>query len=160
MALPLYSTLQKLKGYNANPYSGSYGKPAMTEYEQQLYPYVQQVKQEHERKFNLWQPIEFVFDLLSRGQYMTANTAKQFITNLKSGQPIFYGVPREIWQGLSGQEKGDWGTVLWGGQDVGERSSKDFSPEPDNSWKNPGGVEGPRERRHWRPTSCWTRLPI
>lgn len=100
----------------------------MTEYEQQLYPYVQQVKQEHERKFNLWQPIEFVFDLLSRGQYMTANTAKQFITNLKSGQPIFYGVPREIWQGLSGQEKGDWGTVLWGGQDVGGEKFQGLFP--------------------------------
>jgi hypothetical protein len=84
-----------------------------------LLPYVQEAEQKKERKRKWLQPIQLVFDILSRGQYMTANVAKQITRNLREGRPALEGVPREAWQGIAGKEKGDWSTVLWGGEEKG-----------------------------------------
>ena len=116
----LYKTLNVLKKYSSRYGSlpGSQRKPAYTQYQQQLYPHVQEVKEERQRP-SIWTPIEFIFDILQRGQYMSANTAKQITRNVREGRPTLEGVPREAWEGLRGQEKGTYKTVMFGGTDPG-----------------------------------------
>jgi hypothetical protein len=119
---PLYKTLNAVKQYKPSYQLGTSRRSTgsgMTPYEQELLPYVQQAQTGQQRKRNWLQPIEFAFDLLSRGQYMTANTAKQITRNIREGRPVLEGVPREAWEGITGKEKGDWSTVLWGGADKG-----------------------------------------
>ncbi len=116
---PIYKTLNTLRQYQPNYGGGGRPPSRLTEYEQALVPKIQEAEQKQEKKRRWLQPIQLVFDILSRGQYMTANIAKQITRNVREGKPALQGVPREAWQGISGKEKGDWSTVLWGGEDKG-----------------------------------------
>jgi hypothetical protein len=138
---PLYKTLNAVKQYKPSYQLGTSRRSTgsgMTPYEQELLPYVQQAQTGQQRKRNWLQPIEFVFDLLSRGQYMTANTAKQITRNIREGRPVLEGVPREAWEGITGKEKGDWSTVLWGGADKGGEQfsgwGQGWGDELEKSW--------------------------
>jgi len=77
----------------------------------QLVPYIQQAAQEQNRNKSLLSPLQTVLDLLNRGQYTTANIAAA----LELGKS-----PQEVIQaagaGITGQQKGDWTQVLFGGQ--------------------------------------------
>jgi hypothetical protein len=120
----LYNTLNSLRQYK-NPYSGGgysnpyLQQPQLSEYETKLLPHVTKASDKAERRKKMLQPIEFIFDLLSRGQYVTANMAKQITRNVRKGRPAFEGASKEAWEGLLGKEKGDWSTVIWGGEDKG-----------------------------------------
>jgi hypothetical protein len=91
----------------------------LTDSQKDLIPYIQQEKEKTEKKRGLLQPLEFVLDLMQRGQYLTANVAEQIARNVEEGKPLFDGVPREAWEGIIGKQKGDWEKVLFGGATPG-----------------------------------------
>jgi hypothetical protein len=98
---------------NYNPLN----RQRMTDAERDLLPYVQGEKAKKERESNWLQPLELVMDLLSRGQYVTANLGED-VTRLVSGEAVN---PLEgILKGLTGERKGTWKGTLFGGQDPGE----------------------------------------
>jgi len=100
----------------------------LTPAQKDLYPYVQAEKAKREKRINWLKPIEMIFDLLQRGQYVTANTAEQITRNVREGAPVLKGVGREALEGLTGKEKGDWENVLWGGKDVGGEEFEGLFP--------------------------------
>lgn len=114
MANPyLARAMQNARQYSGNPYLARGGNPYLTTgqpsvVDQQLAPYVAQAAQAEDQKRSLLTPIQAIFDLLQRGQYMTANMAAA----AQLGKPI---LPAAV-AGLTGKEKGDWKQVLFGGQ--------------------------------------------
>jgi len=110
----------------------------LTQAERETIPYVRAEQAKRERKRNWLKPIEAIFDLLQRGQYVTANTAEQIIRNLREGEPALKGVAREAWEGLTGKEKGDWENVLFGGKDVGGEEFEGLFKDIDKErWEKP-----------------------
>jgi hypothetical protein len=83
----------------------------------ELLPYLQQERAQQAEEKSWLTPLELVFDLLSRPQYLTANIG-QDIAEGKSLDKILTGA----WKGLTGERKGDWKTTLFGGKDVGEKA--------------------------------------
>jgi hypothetical protein len=100
------------------------GTGGLTPSEQQLRPYIQAEQAKRKKKRNWLKPIEVIFDILQRGQYVTANVAEQMTRNVRGGEGVLKGVGREAWQGLTGQDKGDWEHVLFGGADKGKESEE------------------------------------
>ena len=88
--------------------------------DRELVPYVKREAEEEARKRGLLKPLEVLFDILSRGQYLTANIAKQITENVRAGKPFLNKVPRAVANAVSGKVKGDWTTVLFGGTTPGE----------------------------------------
>lgn len=94
----------------------------LTDAELQTLPYLKEERAKQEKEFSLWTPLEAVFDLLSRGQYMTANVGED-IARVARGEDV--NILEGLWKGITGERKGDWKTTLFGGRDEGERG--DFS---------------------------------
>lgn len=93
---------------------------ALTQAQQEMMPYLEKIKARKERRRGFLQPIETLFDLLNRGQYVTANIAQQITDNMDQGQEWWSGVPDAVRKGLTGERKGDWEKVLFGGEISGE----------------------------------------
>ena len=86
-----------------------------------LKPYVAQQQQQAQQKFSLLTPVKFIFDLLSRGQYLTANVAESVIKSVRTGEPLGQSAVDALsaaFAGITGQQKGDWQNILFGGKDV------------------------------------------
>lgn len=92
---------------------GGKRKP-LTEAEQELLPYVQAEQAKQKRKINWLKPLELIFDLLSRGEYLTANVAKDIAMKKPIGDVL-----QGAWKGIKGERKGDWTKTLFGGQERG-----------------------------------------
>ena len=83
-----------------------------------LQPYVDEEKAKSDRRKKWLRPVETIFDLLSRGQYMAANLGEDVGRRMSGEGDV------QLWKGLvegaTGKRKGDWRTTLFGGQDKGE----------------------------------------
>ncbi|MFA5376784.1 MAG: hypothetical protein WC455_13630 [Dehalococcoidia bacterium] len=82
-------------------------------------PYVRQVQQEEKKRISLLQPVQWIFDLLQRGQYLTANVGEEIIKSVRTGEPLGQAARDAIsaaFEGLTGRRKGTWSTVLFGGK--------------------------------------------
>lgn len=103
------------KGFNT---FSSLNKPKeLTEAEKELVPYIKQEKAKQEKEFSLLTPLELVFDILSRGQYVSANLGED-ITKAIRGKDV--NLIESILSGLTGARKGTWKSTLFGGQDEGD----------------------------------------
>jgi len=106
-----------------NPYLQSRRNPylnrdnVLTPSQRELLPYVQQEKAQQEREINWLQPLELIFDLLSRGQYLTANIGED-VGRAISGENV--DILRGAWEGITGKRKGSWKKTFFGGTDKGE----------------------------------------
>jgi hypothetical protein len=59
-----------------------------------------------------------ILDLLQRGQYLTANIADEIEESFRTGRPLGEStaeVLKAAFQGITGERKGDWETLLFGG---------------------------------------------
>jgi hypothetical protein len=77
--------------------------------------YIEEEEEKRKRKRGLMQPVEAVFDFLSRPQYAMANLATTIISAIRGDQPDV-GAFQAIGEGLSGKRKGDFENVLFGGK--------------------------------------------
>lgn len=97
------------KAYS-NPYA-----PKTSEFEQEIKPYYQQVVQEREGEPNKIRPLQMVFDLLQRGQYVSANIVDEIIHSVREDKPMpdaFRDTVVAAWQGLTGKRKGSYVNIL------------------------------------------------
>lgn len=106
------------------------GMPAkpLTESQEQLLPYLHEEVQKEATRRGLLQPVEMLFDVLQRGQYLTANIAEQVVRNLRGGEPLLQGMPDAVKNALSGKVKGDWEVVLFGGKSPGGEQFEGIRP--------------------------------
>ena len=98
----------------------------ISEAEMQLRPYLEEERAKQKKKRSLLRPVEALFDLLSRGQYLTANVAQDVGRRIRGEEA---NILKGAWEGITGERKGDWRTTLFGGQDVG-------GPEVKGLWAN------------------------
>lgn len=108
----LYKRDQGAGDLYANPSGG------LSQTERETIPYLRQELAKQEEEKSWLTPLELVFDLLSRPQYITANVG-QDIAEGKGLDKILEGA----WKGLTGERKGDWKTTFFGGKDVGEETA-------------------------------------
>jgi hypothetical protein len=88
-----------------------------------LRPYVQEEAQQRGEQLSLMQPVRLIFDILSRGQYLTANVGQEIIKSIRSGEPLGQAARDALdgaMAGITGKRKGDWQSVLFGGKTEGE----------------------------------------
>lgn len=95
-----------------------------TDYERALYPLAQEAAQERREKRSRVRPLQAIFDILQRGQYVSANLAQEVIDATRGEQPE---VLAAIFEGISGKRKGTFQDVLWG--------EKGLSPVPQEERK-------------------------
>ena len=96
---------------------GRQAQGGMTQAELETLPYLQQEVAEQKKEFSLLTPLELIFDVLSRGQYATANLGEDIARAVRGEDVNFL---ESLWEGLTGKRKGDWKTTLFGGTDEGE----------------------------------------
>lgn len=111
------SSRQIGRGASGSFAPGSMRRPSSsyTQRQQELYPIVQQLKEQKERQTGWLQPVEFVFDILQRGNYLSANTVKAIMDLEKDGIPpekSLQYVLSEAWDGLSGEDKTIFSDIL------------------------------------------------
>jgi len=97
----------------------------LTPSQRELRQYVEQEKQTQDKQLDWWQPIEFIFDLLSRGQYVAANLGED-LGRMASGEQNVDAL-KGIKEGLTGERKGTWKKTFFGGTDVGEDEKKAYA---------------------------------
>ncbi len=103
------------QGFNS---FSSLNKPKeLTDSEKELVPFVKQERAKQEKEFSLLTPLELIFDILSRGQYVSANLGED-ITKAIRGKDV--NLLESILSGLTGARKGTWKSTLFGGQDEGD----------------------------------------
>lgn len=93
-------------------------KPKSTAVDQEMVKYATQAAQEEQTKSRRFQPLQLVLDVLQRGQYLTANMADEIEESLRTGRDLGEStaeVLKAAWQGITGERKGDWETLLFGG---------------------------------------------
>ena len=91
--------------------------PRFTPYQQELIPYVQEAQEEREEERKRFRPVQQLFDLLSRGQYFTANIAKEITDSARTGESLPQAAKDAVvgaWKGITGQQKGTWEDVFFG----------------------------------------------
>lgn len=91
--------------------------PRFTPYQQELIPYVQEAQEERKEERKRFRPVQQLFDLLSRGQYFTANIAKEITDSARTGESLTQGAKDAVvgaWKGITGQQKGTWEDVFFG----------------------------------------------
>jgi len=123
---------QYSKGYSSqlrrSPIGSQYTQKPLTQNQMDLLPYLESEVQKQAEKRGLWQPVEMIFNVLSRGQFLSANVVQQLATNIKQGNPLLAEMPEAIKGALSGQVEGDWKTVLFGGETEGGESFEGLTP--------------------------------
>jgi hypothetical protein len=121
---PLRSTISRLSSPLSRGTSGGL--------DQSLLPYVPKVIEAERQKQGQFQPLQMVLDLLQRGQYLTANIADEIEKSARDGTPLgnaTLNTLKAAFQGLTGQRKGDWETLLFGGNIVGGGERAGWLPE-------------------------------
>jgi hypothetical protein len=120
---PLRSTVTRLSSLN---------QPRSSGVDSSLLPYIPKVIEEEKQKQSQFQPLQFVLDLLSRGQYLTANVADEIEQSARTGKPLgeaTINTLKAAFQGLTGQRKGDWETLLFGGNIEGGGQREGWLPD-------------------------------
>jgi len=121
---PLRSTLSR--------FSSPLSRQARGGLDPSVLPYVPKVIQEEQQKARGLQPLQLVLDVLQRGQYLTANMADEIQQSLQNGTPLTEAtanVLKAAFQGISGKRKGDWETLLFGGNIEGGGERPGWLPQ-------------------------------
>ena len=113
MADPLATAIKRLSPAAQKALRQSQ-RSSLTPAQAQLRPYVQAEEKKQRKKWSWLKPLEFVFDLLQRGQYTTANMVQSLIDKGDFGDTT-----KAAWEGITGKRKGTYKTTFFGGQDVG-----------------------------------------
>lgn len=118
---PIRSTIARLN----NPLN------RQTSGDNSIRPYAREAVRRDQAEQKRFQPLKLIFDLLQRGQYLTANMADEIEESFRTGRPLGESTAQVIkaaWEGLTGARKGDWETLLFGGRiegtspEAGERA--------------------------------------
>lgn len=102
---------RQIGGFQPAPFGGQKLTPA----QQELVPYISQVKQEEVAKEKKIRPVAMIFDLLQRGQYVSANLVDEFVTALSDDDPWTQDLKDlavGFIDGLTGKRKGSFKDVL------------------------------------------------
>lgn len=85
----------------------------LTESDRELQPFIAEEEQKRERRAALLQPLEWIFDRLQTGQYISANLAREVAEHF-TGQDdtSLQEIGQAIWQGITGERKGSYEDVL------------------------------------------------
>ena len=84
----------------------------MTGYEQNLNPYYDTLMDEEQQKRNWQRPVQWIFERLQTGQFVSANIAEELIDAFDrdpNTQADFLGA---IWDGLTGKRQGSYEKIL------------------------------------------------
>lgn len=87
-----------------------YGYRRPTQTDREIAPYIEAEKERVNWKKGLLEPIEAIFDLLQRGQYVTANVGQELRDFFEKRDKINIG--KAVAEGITGQTKGDWTDVI------------------------------------------------
>ena len=74
-------------------------------------PFAQAAQEEYTEDKEALRPVEVVLDLLSRGQYASANFVQEMLTGEGLNKAL-----QGAWQGVTGERKGDFEDVLFGSE--------------------------------------------
>lgn len=98
-------------------YASRYGSDERepTQAELETYQYVLEEQKKRDKKKRLLQPVEAILDLLSRGQYVTANMVQNAV-DVGQGERDKLELGKAAWEGLTGKRKGDYTDIL---EDIG-----------------------------------------
>jgi len=100
----------------------------LTPSQQELLPYLQIEAEKKAKKKGLLQPVEALFNLLNRGQFLTAGIAQQVINNIEDNRPVMEDMPETIKQAVTGKVQYDWEVVLFGGKHRGGEEYEGLMP--------------------------------
>ncbi len=93
------------------PTRPGYNDP-LTPAQREIQLYAEQVKAEDKPKTK---PLQWVFDRLQTGQYVTANMVDQAIRNSDKDDPLLYEIKEVLkagWEGVTGQRRGSYEDIL------------------------------------------------
>lgn len=99
--------------FGSGPFAQS--RNALTQSQRELRPYIQEEYAEEEEKRDRLQPLMKIFDLLQRGQYVSANVVDETINSIKDDDPFkkdLIDTAVAAWEGLTGKRKGSYEQVL------------------------------------------------
>lgn len=105
-------TLSKLKSPYGPNYESLYGPRSLTPVQQEIQTYAEQIKAEEKPKIR---PLQWIFDRLQTGQYVSANMVDQAMTNTKKDDPLLQEIGEVLkagWQGITGERKGSYKDIL------------------------------------------------
>ncbi len=123
---------------------------SLTETQQDLYDnYIPQAREEETAERRKWQPLRMLLDLLSRGQYVTANIAEAMTRRNRGERGEGTKIGQAAWQGVTGKKKGDWQDVIFGreGGEEGDyrgwvdEATRERWEKPVVKWKGRGGKD-------------------
>ena len=89
-----------------------YGVKPLTPVQQEVKGYAEGIKAEEKPKIR---PLQFIFDRLQTGQYVTANMVDQAIRNTEKDDPLMQEIGSVLkagWQGITGERKGSYKDIL------------------------------------------------
>lgn len=108
------------------------GESEWTDYERSLDPVFDQTLQEEVDERNKIQPLRKILDLLSRGQYVSANVATHITEQLQGktrDQRTFDNVLHALYTGVTGEVKGSYSDYLRDTLNVGHGKVFENAPE-------------------------------
>ena len=101
----------------------------MTPYEQDLDPIFDKLMGEERDKRSWQRPVQWIFDRLQTGQYVSANLANEIIDAFDrdaSTKPEFF---KAVYEGVTGETKGSYENILRDRLDVGHKKIFGGAPE-------------------------------
>ena len=90
-------------------------RSGFTQYQREVTPYVREIRAREKEKSNLLQMTEWLFDVLSVGQYASANMVEEAFEAVREGVPLPEAIERiglGAWQGLTRERRGDFTNLL------------------------------------------------
>lgn len=109
---------------------GLIGGNQLTDYERQLQPFFQTEETKQEQERNWLKPVQWIFDRLQTGQYISANVADWLIKTMQGQSDAERGtLLSAIADGITGRRKGTYETILRDTLGVGTKKLFGNSPE-------------------------------
>jgi len=130
------------KGFGIPSADSGFGVPSgvgtMTQAQRDLMPWLQKVEEDEGKESKKLKPVQFIFDLLSRGQYVSANIFDAALDNLSENEPMdkkIIDILGAAKRGITGEQKGQFSDVI---SEHATGKFKDFTEKQLFSW---GGVD-------------------
>lgn len=101
----------------------------MTDYERQLDPYYDKLLEEEKGRRRWMRPLQMVFDVLQRGQYVSANIAEELADLLDKNPNTQAQFGQAILEGLTGKRKGSYETFIRDRLNTGQTKLFKNAPE-------------------------------
>jgi hypothetical protein len=115
--------LKKFKNPYQNVYQNIYSK-GLTPVQREVQTYAEQIKSEEKPKIR---PLQWIFDRLQTGNYVSANMVDQALRNSKKDDPLLQEtleVLKAGWEGITGERKGTYKDILTEHFDMADRPGK------------------------------------